>query len=112
MNYTDACICQDSAESVLTICAFHFTSKKKKKGKVELVGSESRPPPASVQPEPEVLRASCPLTGAPLTTPVLSDGEPDKCMGAQGTEPETEPKVPEGVISDPQEGVSSPLISR
>lgn len=87
MYYTDACICQDSAQNL------------------DL-------PPASVQPEPEVLPASCPLTGAPSTTPVLSDGEPDKCMGAQGTEPETEPKVPEGVISDPQEGVSGPLISR
>ena len=33
-------------------------------------------------------------------------------MGAQGTDPEAKPKVPEGVVSNPQEGVSSPLTSR
>ena len=76
---------------------------------MELVGSQSRLPPF-IQPEPKVLQASCPLTHWPHQTNNV--GQPDKHMGAQGTDPETKPKVPEGVVSNPQEGINSPLISR
>ena len=78
-----------------------FYFPKTGKRKVELAGSESQlPAPSSLKQRYFKHPALPPL------------GHTRQTMGAQGTDPETKPKVPEGVVSNPQEVVSSPLTSR